>query len=366
MRIVIAFLILFSNLYLRGAFPVLALILSSLLVSLALLQRPFMLRQIFSWIMPVILLFSLAYLRAWHNGAISVASALISIVQLWLIFMVILFCKIKYFDMIFAGLIYIGFMLVLGTIHFDADLGNNRILELINIDISRMNSVLLGNFAYSSLFFGIMCGSSFITKRYLLTIIYLILLFLLDSRTAILALPLSLYFSTYAHGKFGYFVGLFILPLLMFYLSLEYGDLNLLSYRNLIWAAVVNSYDPSLFNSLFGYGYLGHFSSGVSRAYNFYFLDRGLYQSLVMSPHNSLIQAVLDYGWLGFMYLLFKISRLSSRVPNNKLLLFSLMYMTVNSGFEIVFVPPNMISMIVLGLMLNEWYSRKVEHVPLC
>jgi len=86
------------------------------------------------------------------------------------------------------------------------------------------------------------------------------------------------------------------------------GDVG--SGRLLVWASVVDLLYPFEINHLIGYGAYGQVTSGVSRYYEmmFSYLDNPAYATL----HNTILQYVVDAGYVGFgllFYLLFSGTR---------------------------------------------------------
>jgi hypothetical protein len=309
------------------------------------------------------LLFLFAFFRAYLYGSISLASFVVSSIAIFALFIIVILFEVRTVNILQASLVYILIVICLGTLRFESAFGNIRVLEIVNLQVARANSYLFGNFAYSSMLFGILSGWSLIIKRKFHAFVFITILVLLDSRTAILALPIALILARMEWRLFSFLFGIFILPAIMFVISFLYIDLNLLSYRNLIWATIINGYSPSLNELLIGYGYLGQLRSGLSELYGVYFVDRGSYQSLLMSPHNSLIQGLLDYGIFGYLVILSFVWKLFFNLSTNRLILFGGIYLLLSGGFEIVLMPPNFVSLLLLCVMVNE-KNQQSKYAP--
>lgn len=341
------------------AYPIVGLAMLILIFAFVLLFNPLIDLKKLTLLAPLILLFSISFLRTYLHGHISLASLAFSTLQITTVLAIVTVYNLKIENLMRAGFTYVVLAVFFGTLTFENSLGNNRILDLLGIEVSRANSFLFGNFSYSSMLFGILCGWSFILKRKMFGFVFMIILVLLDSRTAILALPLAFLATRLEYKYLGFIIGIFLLPAIMFIVSFIYVDMNILSYRNLIWATILNGYNPPLKELFIGYGYLGQLTSGLSSLYHTYFLDRGAEQSLLMSPHNSLIQGVLDYGIIGYSFVIYLLWRIITISMNHHLLLFCGIYLLLNGGFEIVLMPPNYISLIVLGILINESQNMK-------
>lgn len=102
-------------------------------------------------------------------------------------------------------------------------------------------------------------------------------------------------------------LSLLIIPIVMIALFRQYGfDFN---GRMLIWGFAVFdlvNFDPI---EILGYGEFGTYHSGLSRNYSFLFeqFDNPLYKS----SHNTYLNVVYDYGYIGLIAIILLISKIS-------------------------------------------------------
>lgn len=352
MKDIISFILIFLILYLLKNYSVYGTLILFTLVPLV-FKKSFNFRGL-ELLGTLIALYSLGYLQSYFSSAISISSLVIGVSQLLLIALLVVSLDLRFKNFITGTLFYLVLIVLTGNFTLDQNLGMNRILSTVGLSIPRGVSALFGNFSYSSMLFGSLGGISFYYKRYFSGFVFIVLLVLLDSRTAILSLPLALLITRKRLVNAAVFSGLLAIPLLLFFISFRNLEANILSYRNFIWASVITNYDPSVSTFLVGYGYLGQYSSGLSENYSQYFMDRGSEQALVMSTHNSLIQALLDYGILGLVFLIVSISSSMHRAKHIPYLLFPLAYLVISSGLEIVFIMPNLVSLVILFVSINE------------
>lgn len=94
-----------------------------------------------------------------------------------------------------------------------------------------------------------------------------------------------------------------------------------LNIRFQVWSRSIDFYQTGVdwYHQTFGFGTSGHFVSGASVTYRSFFA--GLPGSASRSPHNSVIQALFDGGWIAasglvitVVYLAFVISRRNSTI----------------------------------------------------
>jgi O-antigen ligase len=75
------------------------------------------------------------------------------------------------------------------------------------------------------------------------------------------------------------------------------GDVTTATGRSFIWRAIYDHLGKPHFADLFGYGYYGQITSGVSYQYAFLFRYQPIPESA--SAHNMLLQTILDSGYVG-------------------------------------------------------------------
>jgi len=130
-------------------------------------------------------------------------------------------------------------------------------------------------------------------------------------------------------------------------LSRSGSDLTNMSNRLVIWNIVLDELINFKWIHLIGFGYRGQVLSGLSRSYSFLFTSYT--SSEIASAHNSLLQSVLEVGYLGsflFIALLFllmgKLAQTTQRNRNDytpKAMLFVLAYLILSGITEAVFSP---------------------------
>ncbi len=131
---------------------------------------------------------------------------------------------------------------------------------------------------------------------------------------------------------------------LMLYIGFSYSDLStIVSSRDLIWNTFFLYYNPSLFEFIFGYGFLGQNISDISYQYEFLFRDRGS-SSLVISLHNNYLQYLMDIGLVGIFFLY----RL---VRNTLIKLNKIKY--INLKFPLIF--SLMVGISEMGIIINNF-----------
>lgn len=199
---------------------------------------------------------------------------------------------------------------------------NIRVLEYIGFAVKRVNFLIFANFAYYSMLVSLLVLGSFTlvnwSKKGKL-IVYstgLLTLFLLDARGPMLFLILILIFQKIllkinSKNLVIFFIGVIVVPFIFSIISSyfglgEEGTQELASSRDIIWSFFLTNYDPNILELIFGYGYLGHYISGISEQYEFLFGEWG--NSSQISLHNSYLQYLTDLGLLGIT-ILFYISK---------------------------------------------------------
>ena len=97
----------------------------------------------------------------------------------------------------------------------------------------------------------------------------------------------------------GYIIKMFSLIGLDKYISLAY--VGTLSHRTEFWGVVIEHLSTFSFSHLIGSGLFGHFSTGLSNTYiDFISGERSI---KYLTTHNSFLQSILDYGYIGMISL---------------------------------------------------------------
>lgn len=230
-----------------------------------------------------------------------------------------------------------------GTFKLEDGLGANRLMSFVGIQMSRLSfpissgptafgpiAGMLATIGLVLLFFG--TGG---WRRLLgLSAVFLGLagLFLVDSRSALVSVPLALLISTFfirvpSSRKYLLLVSMLLplVPLLMVGLIklIEYSDLAALlqrqsgfaqrlgvaSGRENIWLGVMHilaQLDPL---HIVGYGAYGQVISGASKEYSWVFSQFG---ASIATAHNASLQVILDMGYIGcavWVFLIYQIQK---------------------------------------------------------
>jgi hypothetical protein len=131
-------------------------------------------------------------------------------------------------------------------------------------------------------------------------------------------------------------------------LSRQTGDIATLSNRKAIWGYVFDEFSSFNWEHLLGFGSYGNITSGVSTEYTTFF-EVSYARPETMTTHNSFLQILIDYGYIGlglFIWIVFSLfALLRDRVQleagfnKNKLvgkkLTLVLIYLVVISATEI-------------------------------
>jgi hypothetical protein len=106
-------------------------------------------------------------------------------------------------------------------------------------------------------------------------------------------------------------------------------DLFTLNGRVFIWIFALDEFTTFKYNHIFGYGFDGHFTSGSSL--NWEFLFSSYHNSQRVHPHNTLLSALFDVGYLGVLIFIvlcvqisISISKIGTLNRNLSLTLFSI------------------------------------------
>lgn len=217
-----------------------------------------------------------------------------------------------------------------GTFKLEDDLGANRLMSFVGIQMARLSfpisagptafgpiAGMLATIGLVLLFF----GTGGWRRLFGLSAVFLGLagLFLVDSRSALVSVPLALLISTLLTRvpfarKYLLLASILLplVPLLMVGLIqlIEYSDLAALlqrqsgfaqrlgvaSGRENIWLGVMHilaQLDPL---HIVGYGAYGQVISGASKEYSWVF---GQFGTSLATAHNASLQVILDMGYLG-------------------------------------------------------------------
>jgi hypothetical protein len=231
------------------------------------------------------------------------------------------------------------FFLGIGSTYFQTKYSESeiRILKYLNLIILKKPFFIFMNFSYYSMLIGfflvLTIENSFkIYKNHfyrLFSIIILsISLLLLDSRSVIFSIIIIVFFKYFLINiniflkttlVIALILGPFFLVGLLFYLDLDANaTTKFLSRREVLWGIFFNYYDPNIFHLIFGYGYVGQYSSGLSLYYEDLFLDKG--NSGQISFHNTYIQLFVDIGVIGFSFFILSIRKLLNIFSETKIL----------------------------------------------
>jgi len=227
--------------------------------------------------------------------------------------------------MFFNFLIYI----FLGSVSYDGYANNSTSLEYFGFDVQRPQFLIsngINHYAISLGFFILFIlawrktdaqNCKFIYKyRTVLNLLlishFFLLLFFIESRSAIIAIFLS-YFGSKLFGKsrwFHYFLTLIplLVPIVFIYLMIievEIETLNregssFLSYREILWINAVNGINElPIFNLFFGSGSSGYINYSFSDEILFFFENRS--GENLGSLHNLYLQMLYEFGLIGII-----------------------------------------------------------------
>ena len=330
----------------------------------------------------IILLSSISFLRAFLNDTLSLSDALYYLISVSLMaFMIRFDCmKKEFWKAIYSAIaiiLIINFLLFCIGINESVwiDLGLNnyqrlpqklRIVETLNLDLYRSGFFIFNNFAYYSMLIGFLLigiktgiyNPKMIQKISLLFIGFMTII-ILDARGPTLFLFITLLFSKLItklqtwHFRI-IFLALLGSPLIFLVLFVLTGmDLenfnNISSSRGVIWGSFVLNYQPNIYNFLFGYGFLGQKISGISKAYEYLFSDRGTAASII-SLHNTYLQYLLDLGLSGIIVFYLVIKRTFIKIEKLNLVQFkpALIFFLAIGTLEMGSIPNNLIIYILL------------------
>jgi hypothetical protein len=278
----------------------------------------------------LIALFVFAVIRSFFANAIGF-STLVYLVFILLFFTLLIKSDVQkphFFRAVllaFFGIVIINLLLYLIGINANifvkkVDLHDSRILEYIGISLQRSRFFIFNNFAYYSMMLGILfIGRNYIALnnkyfKYAIIGSALLSFLILDARGPFFALIIVIAFKNilYKLNAFGFLlfcIAIGIIPFAYSLISIYFGlqledNLALVSSRDILWQVFFLNYDPSLFQFVFGYGYLGQYISGISPKYAVLFTNWG--NASQISLHNSYLQYIMDLGIIGVL-LLYKI-----------------------------------------------------------
>ncbi|NVK72538.1 MAG: O-antigen ligase family protein [Oceanospirillaceae bacterium] len=240
-----------------------------------------------------------------------------------------------------------------------------RLVELIGLNLNRFNFFIFSNFAYTSMLYCIPLIVFQKRSKKLLNLLVILLaaisLILLDARGPFLAAICVIIFGRFLYDKSInkqlIFVSVIaIIPLItntiLILLNLDDAEaLSLLSRRDAIWNITISNYSPDLFELIFGFGYIGQYSSGISELYSNLFPGYGNQEQI--SVHNSYLQILLDYGLLGLVLLFVTIRKLIKRFKEkNKITPFLVLLFLLICGVTDLSIQPNNINMLTAFLVI--------------
>tara|TARA_B100001248_G_scaffold262690_1_gene260948 strand:- start:1628 stop:2812 length:1185 start_codon:yes stop_codon:yes gene_type:complete len=351
----------------------------TLLISSLLSLNEFLNRKVkfkFSKVDILIGLFVIALLRSFFNETMNLSNVLFYLITLLLLSLIIRFDvqKNKFWASFIGSFILIiivnVFFFIIGIDeNFWNEIGASqlsrspqklRLLSYFNVDYDRTGFLIFNNFAYYSMLLGLIIISVYhkIIKLNRVNLIVTLTLALLsiivtDARGPALILALVLIFGSLINrinknNFFLVFLLIIVVPIiysgLMLYIGFSYSDLStIVSSRDLIWNTFFLYYNPSLFEFIFGYGFLGQNISDISYQYEFLFRDRGS-SSLVISLHNNYLQYLMDIGLVGIFFLY----RL---VRNTLIKLNKIKY--INLKFPLIF--SLMVGISEMGIIINNF-----------
>ena len=324
----------------------------------------------------LVLVFFVGYLSSVIKGAISLNTSFILALYLILIWTNI---KIdsrhnpKLFESYVNGIVLI---IIVNIILFFVGISSSlllkkypempvRLVQSVGLNLNRFNFLIFSNFAYTSMLYCI--PLIFFRKRsknllnvfvFFITVISLIFL---DARGPFLAAIFvfmfgRLFYNLSLSKQFFLISGIAIIPFIVYgiIISLNINELeilSLLSRRHEIWYLTISNYSPNLFELIFGYGYIGQYSSGISELYSNIFTGWGNQDQI--SVHNSYLQILLDYGLLGIVLLVITIRKLFKRFKEqDQFVLYLVLLFLLFCGVTDLSIQPNNINMLTAFLII--------------
>lgn len=243
-----------------------------------------------------------------------------------------------------------------------------RLLEIFGIDSDRFNFLIFSNFAYLSMLYClplIFYLKYFkIKKNYITILVCLFSLILLDARGSFFAALLALFIGNKMF-RFSMkwqilFISIFLIIPLITNKVLELLELNnaetiaIFSRRDAIWNITIDNYSPSVSEFLFGYGYVGQYTSGISELYSNLFPGYGNQNQI--SVHNSYLQILIDFGIIGLMIFIISILKLIKVFKtSNNVTLYTVVIFFVICGVTDLSIQPNNINILTAYLFLSNY-----------
>ena len=271
---------------------------------------------------------------------------------------------------IYSGYLLILINFILHTIGIEAipkniivgDYGNASVLELFNIYTKRVLFYLAPGLQS----YGIFVGTYFIISvgklKYssdtkvmslLMCVICLYSLILTDVRGSIFFAFLILLSMVFYDKKLIKYFSSYILLLTLFtFIVLTFSSIiyynyqtyfeglsrttdSLVSYREIIWLLAIQFILKNPLDFIFGYGFMGHYISGVSENYSFLFMNWR--EPLKASLHNTYLQMIYDCGMIGFSLLVIIIKKVTKKLSSesnknefSKIMLWALGYLIIS------------------------------------
>jgi O-antigen ligase len=246
-----------------------------------------------------------------------------------------------------------------------------RLTQLVGLELNRINFLIFSNFAYTSMLY---CIALISFQRYRTKFLYLsitsltaISLLFLDARGPFLAAICVIIFGRFLYNlslnkQLIFLLIISIIPLItntiLILLKLDDTEaLSLLSRRDAIWNLTISNYSPNLYELIFGYGYIGQYSSGISELYSNLFPGYGNQEQI--SVHNSYLQILLDYGLFGLLLLVITVLKLFRRFKAKKqVALYMVLVFLIICGVTDLSIQPNNINMLTAFLIIANTKSE--------
>jgi len=324
----------------------------------------------------LVLVFFIGYLSSAIKGVISIFTYFILVFYLILIWINIKIdsgLNYKFFHSYINSIVLIiTFNIILFFVGISSSVLINkypemqvRLAQIIGVNLNRFNFFIFSNFAYTSMLYCLPLIFYFKRSNTLLNKTILCLtatsLILLDARgpflAAIIILLLGrLFYNLSLFKQFILISGIIVIPFitnaLLILLDLNNAEaISLLSRRDAIWNIAISNYSPNLYELIFGYGYIGQFSSGISELYSHLFPGYGNQEQI--SVHNSYLQILLDYGLLGWLLLVVTCLKLLKKFKEkNQMVLHMILVFLIVCGVTDLSIQPNNINALITFLII--------------
>lgn len=324
----------------------------------------------------LVLVFLIGYLVSFSKGVLSIISFIVIVfyfVLIWLNIKIDSEHNPRLFDSYVNSIVLI---MIINFILFSIGISSSslinkypemqiRLVQLIGLNLNRFNFLIFSNFAYTSMLYCIPLIVFLKRPKKLLNFFVILLaaisLILLDARGPFLAAICVIIFGRFLYDKsinkqLIFISGIAIIPFITntILILLNFDDtetLSLLSRRDAIWNITISNYSPDLFELIFGFGYIGQYSSGISELYSNLFPGYGNQEQI--SVHNSYLQVLLDYGLLGLVLLLATIRKLFKRFKEkNEISPFLVLLFLIICGVTDLSIQPNNINMLTAFLII--------------